>query len=301
MTNPSCEIRPPWPDELQRALRLLPRPHFQTPPLLLIAVTGSPQRVVGCAALEVPQGDEEREPGCGFLTLGVQARYLSGPAADNLLVRIQEKALEKKVRRIAYRAELKEEDGLREVLERNGFRNTVVNEFWQLNANIMFQRLEPIHNKLVNGGRLPQDFESPLLAEEHLPQVRAIVTHHDLLGEQRVEIADPEKPGQLGYANNISAIAMLDGKVAGVLLAQHRGDQAVLDALAMAPGKEAKFNWINTELIYWFVQRCLEVKIEDIIFVADQKKAQATIRMAKRFQGNFHGCLYRYALQLQAS
>ena len=278
-------VRAPWPDEIPRltaAFSQFPLARVHAP-LVLVAEAAQVERLVGVAGVGLPSD------GLAPLFLAVRPRYLDSPALHALLEAAASLARALGAHTLQTADSLAPADPRVAALKQHGFVHSRTEEVWRTSFADMLPRLDRVHQRLETAGRLAGHTVAPL-AEADLPEVRALMLAAGLLTPDRVFLL-PEKDhtAARGHHAALSPVVRREGRLVGALLARATGGagsgSVVFEAQAVDPASIGGFDVANHLTLRGVAQAGLAAGRTHMVFSADTAKAPATVRMARRMQG----------------
>ncbi len=290
------KVRHPWPDEIDRTLALLDTPTFTHSPWIWVCATGTPERLVGAAALDpvAPAGRGAR------LHLSVRPRFRDTPAATALATSALSKALQEGALPVV--ARVASDNGLRPRLEQAGLSFVQRECFWEVGVDRLQARLGSFATR---GGQRIDRAKQVRISPPEAGQIRQIVCLLQDRGlweggelvfapEQGASASEPSAtppapigPAQgEGFSRTLSVVVSLQGVVAAVMLVRQVGRRRLL-----VPYRAVASNFLphsitfNLALMLQGVLAAAEAGFRQMVFVSHGGVRDDTARLATRSGG----------------
>ncbi len=286
--HPGFTLRAPWPDELTRVwnfVDLAPAPGYTYRPL--VAITGSPERLIGAAILQTNEDPAAR------IHLGLQPGYRETSitkAFVESMEMVAKLAGKRRMTLVAANNPYWQQD-----LVSSGFNPLRADEWWLLAHTARFAERVASARRIATRSALAAKFKTGPIEPRDIPSIQAISKSHGLAQLDQLGGADISWFAE-NYSTALSLVVRYEDEVAGVFLVRALQDRAFVHILAAAP-RFMKHSGVINAILVAALDEPPRRQIDRWIFTgrSDHPIERQTIALAKRFGGERLGSYVLYS------
>jgi hypothetical protein len=264
------EIRPPWPDEIPRVQHFLPPAFiFESDPVLLIAVAGRVERIVGALALSLRPLAYLK---AGWISMRVEEDDPCGPV---LLEQGLVAAWMKDVRRVYFGHTFEENSATAKLLQAAGFETDSVHEVYETDSRELFARLDRVQQRLLARNRIPANAEITTLLPAVVPKARKF------LAAQTPRTVSAVAMETATYKPEHSYALFVDGELKGLLLSRRIGNVSHVGLRLVDRSLRGHFNWADVMLLHASARAGVQTGLEISRFEFNPEEHEDTRQFAR--------------------
>ncbi|MFL6514253.1 MAG: GNAT family N-acetyltransferase [Chthoniobacterales bacterium] len=136
----------------------------------------------------------------------------------------------------------------------------------------------PVYERIVARGRLPAGARVIPLSEANREEVCRVLI--DYLGFPAHGTAERLRGTEHGFSLTISRVALLDGKMVGVILATYHGIMGAIEATVVLP--EHRHTWVASALKYHIMNALIAQNVKWVQFSANDIQHRDTANFGRR-------------------
>jgi GNAT superfamily N-acetyltransferase len=140
------------------------------------------------------------------------------------------------------------------------------------------QAYTPVYQRIVARGRMPADARMIPLAEANKEEVCRLLI--DYLGFPAQGTAERLRGTEQGFSQTISQVALLDGKMVGVILATYHGIMGAIEGTVVLP--EHRHSWVASALKYHIMNALIAQNVKWVQFSANDSQHRDTANFGRR-------------------
>jgi len=140
------------------------------------------------------------------------------------------------------------------------------------------QAYTPVYERVVQRGRMPAGVKMIPLKDANREEVCRLLIDH--LGFPPQGTAERLRGTEQGYSQTISRVALLDGKMVGVILATYHGAMAMIEGTVVLPGH--RHSWIAPALKYHIMHALIDQNVKFVQFSASESQHRDTANFGRR-------------------
>lgn len=273
-----CLLRRPWPDELARVRALLPSVRGQGffRSWLWVLVTGSPERLIGAAALLEPRALSQRTPPApaGRIDVVVAPAWQASRAVDRLVAAACATARSLRLGPLTCTTEVG--SATAGCLLARGFAPGAAHELWTLDPAVPLDEFGTRFSRGLERHGAP---EAIPLATEHLAAVQALCGRFGLLPPERVAL-QPAQPE--GFDPRFSFVSATPGGVGAAILARRQARGVYLEVFARDEALCRDEPMAASRLAYTLLKACRDEGVSELTCVVRPGETPELVHMLRR-------------------
>ncbi len=137
----------------------------------------------------------------------------------------------------------------------------------------------PVYERIVERGRMPPEAKMIPLKDANREEVcRLLIDHLGVNG-----VAERLRGTEHGFSQTISQVALLDGKIVGVILASYHGVMAMIEGTAVLPNH--RHSWVTPALKYHIMHALISRGVQWVRFSANDVQHRDTANFGRKLGG----------------
>ena len=136
----------------------------------------------------------------------------------------------------------------------------------------------PVYERIVERGRMPTGARVIPLGEANREEVCRLLI--DYLGFPAHGTAERLRGTEKGFSQTISRVALLNGKMVGVILATYHGIMGAIEGTVVLP--EHRHSWVASALKYHIMRALIAQNVKWVQFSASETQHRDTANFARR-------------------
>ncbi|HEY4282481.1 MAG TPA: GNAT family N-acetyltransferase [Chthoniobacterales bacterium] len=159
-----------------------------------------------------------------------------------------------------------------------GFQPTLPTITYEAPMESYIKAYTPVYERLVERGRMPAGARMIPLSEANRGEVCRLLIDH--LGFPARGTADRLRGTEQGFSQTISRVALLNGKMVGVILATYHGIMAAIEGTVVLP--EHRHTWVASALKYHIMNALIAQNVKRVQFSASESQHRDTANFGRR-------------------
>jgi GNAT superfamily N-acetyltransferase len=136
----------------------------------------------------------------------------------------------------------------------------------------------PVYERIVERGRMPSGAKMIPLKDANREEVCRLLIEH--LGFPAHTAAERLRGTEKGYSQIISRVALLDGKMVGVILATYHGIMGAIEGTVVLP--QHRNSWVAPALKYHIMHALIAQNVKWVQFSASESQHRDTANFGRR-------------------
>jgi len=136
----------------------------------------------------------------------------------------------------------------------------------------------PVYERILARGRMPAGAVVIPLSEANREEVCQLLI--DYLGFPAHATAQRLRGTEQGFSQTISRVALLDGKMVGVIISTFHGIMGAIEGTVVLP--EHRQTWVNSALKYHIMHALIAQNVKWVQFSANQTQHRDTANFGRR-------------------
>lgn len=159
-----------------------------------------------------------------------------------------------------------------------GFQSTPPTITYEAPMQSYIEAYTPVYERVVQRGRMPGGARMIPLKDANREEVCGLLIDH--LGFPPQATAERLRGTEQGYSQTISRVALLDGKMVGVILATYHGTMGMIEGTVVLPGH--RHSWIAPALKYHIMHALIDQNVKFVQFSASESQHRDTANFGRR-------------------
>ena len=249
---PSWRIRAPYPDELQRVSRILPKTPEQH--AIRIAVAGRVERIAAAAVLYIPRGPHP----VSMLRFAASISDNSPEILISVLEPLVQEAKAAGSAEVVLVGSFPEEHPLTPLLLRAGFETYRQTEVYRVSATAISRRVEAVYQRMAARQLIPPTARAIPPRGRWLPKLREFLDQQNPTLEERLDTEE-------GFTLDHSLILLVEDEVRGAFFTRNQGCESYIGLMLLDPALRGGLPWANTLMMREMLQFGEFVGVEHLI------------------------------------
>lgn len=263
-------IRVPFADELPRVARLLPQATSQQ--AMRVAVIGRVERIAAAAVLSLSESPDDK---AAFLRFAPCANGTGVAMLPALLAELANEAFASGASRVRLVGSVAEDHPLYAGLLQQGFEPYRQTELYRMGVAALLKRVEPVYQKLVRRGLIPQTARVAAPQGAWLPKLREFFEAQKRGLAERLEIEAE------GFNPEHSFLLVLEDQIKGVFCTRNRGRESYVGLVLLAEELRGGLAWANTFMMREMLTDGVGSGVERLVFEVHQADHRGTYQLAR--------------------
>jgi GNAT superfamily N-acetyltransferase len=159
-----------------------------------------------------------------------------------------------------------------------GFQSTSPTITYEAPMESYIEAYTPVYERVVQRGRMPAGAKMIPLQDANREEVCRLLI--DYLGFPAHGTAERLRGKEQGFSQTISRVALLNGKMVGIILATYHGTMGMIEGTVVLP--EHRHSWVAPALKYHIMHALIDQNVKWVQFSASEIQHRDTANFGRR-------------------